>query len=73
MTEEEIVSAAISRLGGWIAHDGENHPAGVANKNVQALLRNGVTIFLDGRQGPWWYWRRDEDPAINIMAYRIIK
>ena len=73
MTEEEIVSAAISRLGGWIAHDGENHPAGVANKNVQVLLRNGVTIFTDGRQGTWWRWQYDEDPELNIVAYRIIK
>ena len=72
MTEEEIASAAISRLGGWIAHDGENHPAGVANKNVQVLLRNGITIFTDGRQGTWWYWRHDEDPTVNIVAYRII-
>ena len=73
MTEEEIAAAAISRLGGWIAHDGKERPVNIAKERVEVLLRSGLIIAISEHPDTWWHWRRDEDPAINIMAYRIIK
>ena len=73
MTEEEIAAAAISRLGGWIAHDGKKRPADIAKERVEVLLRSGGIIATGKHPAAWWHWHRDEDPAVNIMAYRIIK
>ena len=72
MTEEEIVSAAISRLGGWIAHDGGMRPTGLSKKRVVALLRNDRVMTISEYWASAWVWRYDEDPGLNVMAYRIV-
>ena len=73
MTEEEIAAAAITRLGGWIEYDGKKRPANITKERVEILLRNGRMIAINEPPSTWWHWRRDEDPELNIVAYRIIK
>ena len=73
LTKEEIASAAISRLGGWIAHNGKKRPTNFTKERVEILLRNGRMIAINEHPSTWWHWRRDEDPELNIVAYRIIK
>ena len=72
MTEEEIVSAAISRLGGWVPHSGGMRPTGLSKKRVVALLRNDRVITISECRASAWVWRYDEDPGLNVMAYRIV-
>ena len=72
MTEEETAAAAISRLGGWITHDGGMRPTGLSKKRVVSLLRNGGVITISACRASAWVWRYDEDPGLNVMAYRIV-
>ena len=72
MTEEEIVTAAISRLSGWIPHKGGDCPF-PDKKIVEIKLRDGRTIGPIVSVCFFWSWVSDPKEDLNVMAYRIIK
>lgn len=72
MTDEEIAKRAVGRLGGWIEHDGGMRPTGLPKKRVVALLRNDRVITISECRASAWVWGYDEDPGLNVMAYRVV-
>ena len=70
---KDIAAAAITRLGGWIEHDGKKRPANITEERIEVLLRSGRIVALSKHPTTWWHWHRDKDPGYNFMAYRIIK